>query len=93
MPNNKFRFHSAGAVIVDNAATALSASIPKKTGDNREVTAGNFRISSGAASAAIGITVEKNSGHHRVKAVTGSGLGGPLKYEQYIHREFARVHR
>jgi len=50
---------SLDAVTVDKAATALSASTPKKTGDNREVTAGNFRISPGAASAATGIMVGK----------------------------------
>lgn len=56
------------------------------------MTLSNFRISSGAASAAIGITVEKNSGHHRVKAVTGSGLEGPLNYGK-LHRELAPFRR
>ena len=83
---------SLDAVTVDKAATALSASTPKKTGDNREVTAGDFRISPGAAGAATGITVEKNSGHHRVKAVTGSGLGRPLNYGK-LRRELAPIRR
>jgi hypothetical protein len=60
---------------------------------DKAATAGNFRISPGAASAAIGITVEKKSGHHRVKAVTGSGLGGrPLNYGK-LRRELAPIRR